>query len=192
MKNEHIFKPYHISAQEIEAALAEAPVHVDDPQCPYDPNDPAAVEAYWANARPTLPGQHRFQQQSAQMTEKTVVEKMYVRNATAIVVLNADARHATLLAQLPAGLIDNDAAQADFVLVFVNNQGELEALLPQAKARLAAKGALWVAYVKGTSKHKSDVHRDTIRDHAATLGLDSVAMISIDDDWSALRLKQVS
>jgi hypothetical protein len=182
----------HLTSQQIEALLAAEPERLDDPECPYDPNDSAAVDAYWADARPTLPGQHRFQQQSALMTEKTVVEKMYVKNATAIVVLNADARHAALLTQLPPALLDKDAEVADFVLVFVNSQSELEVLLPQAKERLAAKGALWVAYVKGTSKHKSDVHRDTVRDHAATLGLDSVAMISIDDDWSALRLKHLS
>lgn len=123
------------------------------------------------------------------MTAKTIAEKMYVKNATAIIVLNADARHAALLAQLPSSLIDDSAASVDFVLLFANSQPELETLLPQAKARLAAEGALWVAYVKGSAKHKSDIHRDTIRNFAATLELDSVAIVSIDDDWSALRLK---
>ncbi|MDR1423260.1 MAG: BrnA antitoxin family protein [Azoarcus sp.] len=32
------------------AALAAAPERVDDPDCPYDPNDLAAVEAFWKNA----------------------------------------------------------------------------------------------------------------------------------------------
>jgi len=34
----------------IEATIAAAPDHVDDPDSPYDPNDPKAVEAYWKNA----------------------------------------------------------------------------------------------------------------------------------------------
>jgi hypothetical protein len=57
------------------------------------------------------------------------------------------------------------------------------------KERLEPKGALWVAYVKGTSKLRSDLHRDTIREYGDSIGLTSVAMIAIDDDWSALRLK---
>lgn len=30
--------------------IEEAPEHVDDPDCPYDPNDPQAVEAFWKDA----------------------------------------------------------------------------------------------------------------------------------------------
>jgi hypothetical protein len=38
---------------------------------------------------------------------------------------------------------------------------------------------------------KTDIHRDTINAYAQTLGLQGVAMISINDDWSALRLKLI-
>jgi uncharacterized protein (DUF4415 family) len=31
----------------LEASLAAAPERVDDPDCPYDPNDAAAVDAFW-------------------------------------------------------------------------------------------------------------------------------------------------
>ena len=30
--------------------IEAAPEQVDDPDCPYDPNDPQAVEAFWKNA----------------------------------------------------------------------------------------------------------------------------------------------
>jgi hypothetical protein len=122
---------------------------------------------------------------------KTVADKLYVKNAATVAVVNADERHAAIVAQLPAGKVVGDGP-ADLVLLFLHSSGELEALLPVAKARLAPGGALWVAYVKGTSKlHAAGLHRDTIRAHAETLGLDAVAMIAVDDDWSALRLKAV-
>jgi|APLow6443716910_1056828.scaffolds.fasta_scaffold169351_1 uncharacterized protein (DUF4415 family) len=38
------------SQEEMAAALAAAPEHVDDPECPYDPDDAQAVEAYWKDA----------------------------------------------------------------------------------------------------------------------------------------------
>jgi hypothetical protein len=41
--------------------IAAAPDHVDDPDCPYDTNDPEAFNAYWADAKTILPGQHAFQ-----------------------------------------------------------------------------------------------------------------------------------
>lgn len=64
-------------------------------------------------------------------------------------------------------------------------------LLAQCKAKLEVNGVLWIAYTKGTSKKASDINRDSIREYAATIGLDTVAQIAIDDDWSALRLKTV-
>jgi hypothetical protein len=42
---------------EIEVAIQVAPERVHDPECPYDPNDPAAVEAFWSNATVRRPGQ---------------------------------------------------------------------------------------------------------------------------------------
>ena len=42
-------KPFPKTDAEWEALIAEAPDTVIDPECPYDPNDPEAVERFWAN-----------------------------------------------------------------------------------------------------------------------------------------------
>jgi uncharacterized protein (DUF4415 family) len=36
--------------------VARAPERVDDPECAYDPNDPAAVEEFWKKATVRRPG----------------------------------------------------------------------------------------------------------------------------------------
>lgn len=46
-----------MSPEKTEAALAKAPDRIDDPECPYDPNDAAAVEAFWKNSTVRRPGQ---------------------------------------------------------------------------------------------------------------------------------------
>jgi uncharacterized protein (DUF4415 family) len=50
-------KPFPMKPEEIISAIATAPERVDDPECPYDPNDPAAVAAFWKNATVRRPGQ---------------------------------------------------------------------------------------------------------------------------------------
>jgi hypothetical protein len=125
------------------------------------------------------------------MPDKTIAEKMYVKNATALAVLNDGGEHGELLAQLPAEKRVSENASADWILLFARSRGELEQFLPAARARLAPGGAVWVAYRKGGIKAGSDIHRDDIRNFAQTVGLDSVAMVAIDGEWSALRLKQV-
>jgi hypothetical protein len=48
---------------------------------------------------------------------------------------------------------------------------------------------IWVTYPKGTSAIETDINRDSIRTYAEILGLETIAIISVDSDWSALRLK---
>jgi hypothetical protein len=124
------------------------------------------------------------------MPDKTVAEKMYVKNAKALAVLNDGGEHAALLAQLPAERRVSEGESADWIVLFARSRAELERFLPAAQARLTQGGALWVAYRKGGVKAGSDIHRDDIRLYAQESGLDSVAMVAIDADWSALRLKQ--
>lgn len=50
MKPKNTSKPFPLSAEEIAAAIEAAPEQVVDPECPYDPNDPKAVEAFWKDA----------------------------------------------------------------------------------------------------------------------------------------------
>jgi hypothetical protein len=57
---------------------------------------------------------------------------------------------------------------------------------------LDEKTVVWVAYPKGTSKkYKSDYNRDTGHALMEKHGLDGVSLVSLDDDWSAMRFKKV-
>ena len=172
----------------IEAAAARDPALTYDPYNPYDPDNEAEVEEYWSHAVTTRPGEHPRQKDFNKMT-KTIAQKMFVKNYKAIAIINAEGHHQPIVADLPQEMVDTSGQPVDFVLMFAGSQQELEDVLPLAMARMTSTGVLWIAYVKGTSKNKSDVHRDTIREFAETVGLTTVSLIAVDDDWSALRLK---
>ena len=125
------------------------------------------------------------------MSDKTIADKMFLKNAKSMLVINGKANPA-LVAQLPAELIDENAATVDVVLLPALNQAELAQHLPQALARLNEKGSLWIAYLKQSASKATDIHRDTINAYAQEHGATAVAMISVDLDWSALRLKRMS
>lgn len=57
MRHDTTSKPFPKSPEEIRAAIEQAPEWVDDPECPYNPNDPEAVRAFWAKATVRRPGQ---------------------------------------------------------------------------------------------------------------------------------------
>jgi uncharacterized protein (DUF4415 family) len=57
MKSGITSKPFPTSPEEIAAAIDQAPERVEDPETPYDPNDPASVEAFWRRGTVRRPGQ---------------------------------------------------------------------------------------------------------------------------------------
>ena len=57
MKPETTSKLFPRSPEEIESVIARAPERVSDPEAPYDPNDPAAVEEFWKRGTVRRPGQ---------------------------------------------------------------------------------------------------------------------------------------
>jgi hypothetical protein len=124
------------------------------------------------------------------MSEKSAADKMFLKNAKSIAVLNG-AAHPGVVSQLPAALIDNGSGPADVVLMFALNQKELEHYLPLAQQRLGEKASLWIGYLKQTASKATDINRDTINAHAKENGITAVAIISLDGDWSALRLKRM-
>jgi hypothetical protein len=124
------------------------------------------------------------------MSEKTIADKMFLRTAKSMLILNGNV-HPGMVSQMPANLIKNDQDQADVVLMFAMNQKELEQYFPLAKERLGEKGSLWVAYLKQTASKATDINRDSINAYAQEQGITPVAIISIDGDWSALRMKRI-
>ncbi len=126
------------------------------------------------------------------MPEKSVAQKLLVKPGYKVLLVNAPKNYSEMLGPLPQGvtlLKTTPKAAADLVQLFVADRRELKAQLGKVKQALAPTGLLWVTYHKGTSSVKTDINRDTIAAYALTIGLRPVAMVSIDDDWSALRLK---
>jgi hypothetical protein len=124
------------------------------------------------------------------MSEKTIADKMFLKTAKSIVILNGNV-HPGMVSQMPANLVKPDQDKADVVLMFALNRKELEQYFPIAKERMGDKGSLWVAYLKQTASKATDINRDSINDYAKENGITGVAMISIDGDWSALRMKRI-
>lgn len=61
MKREPTLKHSTFSKTQKAAALAAAADSVNDPETPYDPNDPTTVKAFWGKGAVRLPGQRGAQ-----------------------------------------------------------------------------------------------------------------------------------
>ncbi len=125
------------------------------------------------------------------MPAKNNVQKLLIKEGYRVLFVHPPQNQAGLLGELPPGVsvVDDAESLVDFILAYIADRKELEKHLGELKTRLKPRGLLWIAYHKGTSKIKTDINRDTINGYAHTLGMEGIAMISMDDDWSALRLR---
>jgi hypothetical protein len=129
------------------------------------------------------------EREGAAMSDKPIAERLQVKGDRSLAVLGAPADADRLVGAMHAR---TDAQTADVVVLFAKDRASLDRDLPAVLAQLRAGAILWIAYPKLTSPLAGDLHRDVIRALAPGHGLDPVAQIAIDDDWSALRLKRLA
>jgi hypothetical protein len=80
--------------------------------------------------------------------------------------------------------------KTDFVHLFVSSQGEFTERFANAAAHVVDGGLFWVSYPKGNKSQTYDINRDSLWHLVLPLGWHPVAQVSLDDTWSAVRLKR--
>jgi hypothetical protein len=128
------------------------------------------------------------------MPSSALFTKLNPKDQVQVVVLNAPQSFEPELDRLKGVDVRRDlsgASPISFVLAFVTQKSEIDSLSKKID-KLAQGGAvIWLAYPKGTSKcYKCDINRDTGWSAFGAVGLESVRMVAIDEDWSAKRLRR--
>jgi hypothetical protein len=121
------------------------------------------------------------------MSDKPIAERLQVKGQRTLAVVGAPA---DVDRKVGAAKARADLAEADVVLLFAANHAKLEKALPRTLKKVSKESIFWIAYPELTSNLACDLNRDIIHALAPKHGLDTVAQIAIDDDWSALRLKR--
>jgi len=130
------------------------------------------------------------------MAVTPLFRKLNLKAETRIVVLDAPASFEPELAALE-GVAVLRAIPADegvsFALAFVQAQAGLDAAARSLAARAVGDALLWFAYPKQTSRrYRCDFNRDTGFQVLRDSGYESVRMVAIDEDWSALRFRRAA
>jgi hypothetical protein len=125
---------------------------------------------------------------SAQMSDKSVAERLQVKGERRLAVVGASA---VVNNKIGAMKQRSDIPEADVILLFAADRAQLNSALPNTLEKAPKDAIIWIAYPKLSSKLAGDLSRDLIHALAAESGLDTVSQIAIDDDWSAMRVKRM-
>jgi hypothetical protein len=126
----------------------------------------------------------------------TLLQKLNYKGNDRIAVLNAEEKFiSSLSGELNGVKIDKEIDPRfpyHFILIFVRNQAEAETYIPIALHNLLCDGVLWFGYPKKSSgKFSSDIDRDHGWKMLNDAGFHGIRLISIDEDWSALRFRSI-
>jgi hypothetical protein len=111
--------------------------------------------------------------------------KLQLKPGQSVSIVNAPADAALDLADQP---VADRASAADAVIVYCTNQKELEQLRDDVVAPASRDALTWVAYPKARQLD-TDLNRDVLAELVRAHGVQPVRQVSLDDVWSALRLR---
>lgn len=124
----------------------------------------------------------------------TIFDKLNLKDHETIVVIDSPQSFEEELRLLKGVKVVRDArglASVEFAIAFVTRRAEVERAARKLIKKSADDATLWFAYPKGTSKTiKSEVNRDTGWEVLHNAGFDTVRLVAIDADWSALRFRR--
>ncbi len=127
---------------------------------------------------------------------KDLLSKLNYKAQLRIAVINAEQSFYKAVARELKGVIaDDDIDQRcpyEFMILFVKSAADVDLLAPVALHNLTADGVLWFCYPKKSSKkYSSNLERDKGWKALNEAGFYGIRMVSIDDDWSAMRFRNI-
>lgn len=125
------------------------------------------------------------------MSTKTIVQKLLIKPGNKVILIDPPHGYIQSMGNLPehTSFIEINTQPADVIQVFVNS---LETVLQNVelwKQSMKPRGILWITYPKGTSKVKTDLNRDILWLQLKVYHLEGVAIVAVDEIWSAMRFK---
>ena len=125
------------------------------------------------------------------MSEKTVAQKARVQPGATVAVINRVPGIVESLG-LPPEVVFVRPAKADLVFLFVRTRSQLVSRMPRAVAALGPNSAIWVFFRKGSGDAGLDMNRNTVWEVGEKLKVRPLGIVSINDKWSAFRLKRAA
>jgi len=116
-----------------------------------------------------------------------LLKKLRYRPGLRVAVLGAPAGFEAELSGAELARASRLVANLELVQAFFTRRAHLGRAVGRLRRALAPGGILWLCYPKARALG-TDLDRDVVRAVAAKAGLRSVAIVAVDDVWSALRV----
>lgn len=124
--------------------------------------------------------------------DSSAINKLKIHKHDKVLILNSPPEFLDLLKESTSCTVETELeGKYSYIQIFIKSQAEIIEKSEKLAGAIEGDGFLWICYPKGTSKKykKVDCNRDTLRECMIPFGFEGVSLISIDDDWSAMRVR---
>jgi hypothetical protein len=123
-------------------------------------------------------------------SDTPLAKKLGIKEGFKVFLVKAPAQYRTLLEPLPPRIRFTRAANSSTNLVhaFATERSALARLLPVLRKKLPHEAAIWVSWPKKSSKVRTDITEDTVREVALPLGFVDIKVCAVTEVWSGLKL----
>ncbi len=123
-------------------------------------------------------------------SDTPLAKKLGIKEGFKVFLVKAPAQYRALLAPLPASVRFTSTANSSTNLVhaFATERSALARLLNTLRKKLSDEAAIWVSWPKKSSKVRTDITEDAIREIALPLGFVDIKVCAVNDVWSGLKL----
>ena len=121
-----------------------------------------------------------------------VLKKLQLKEQSPILVLNLPPELGDMIKEHTLATDTSIKGKYGFIMAFAKDLAEMKKFAKGVVGAIKKDGYLWICYPKGTSKkYKSDINRTKLLEVFGPYELEGVFQVSIDDDWSAVRVRPV-
>ncbi len=123
-------------------------------------------------------------------SQTPLIKKLGIKKGYTLYVKNSPVAYESLLGKMPEQTVFKPGLSGglDFIHYFTKSRIDLEEFLQKARSALNPGGMIWVSWPKKSSKVKTDITEDVIRQICLPMDLVDVKVCAIDDVWSGLKL----
>lgn len=119
-----------------------------------------------------------------------IMKKLNLKTQNPILILNAPEEFKDTMKDIKSEVHTEIKGKYEFIQLFARSIEEAKKYIGESIEALEGDGYLWLCYPKGSSKkYKSDLNRDTTHEATERYNFQGVTLVSIDNDWSAFRIR---
>lgn len=117
-----------------------------------------------------------------------LAKKLGIKEGFRISLFNQPEYYFNLFTDFPLEVKIINKSKVDFIHYFVKEEKQLLKDITKLKSRIEQNGMIWISWPKKSSKVKTDITEDVIRNIALKNGLVDIKVCAIDETWSGLKL----